>query len=199
MNFDGMKSVHTFPCLQYEKFMSRQVDTLGVDVLGVDILRPTQTIYNSAMPFAHWDPKKSMRFGSPSVNCFFFFFFDTSGDVAGQFTAPPPTFPGVTFTFRCTVTGSGSTQWRVNGSSNLCTLPHVSSGNVSICTPSGASHPFTATPESGFGTSGPFTSTLSATADPVLDGTLVECFGPGNNVDQGNRVGNGTIQIVVGQ
>ena len=54
--------------------MSRQVDTLGVDVLGVDILRPTQTIYNSAMPFAHWDPKKAMRFGSPSVNCFVLFF-----------------------------------------------------------------------------------------------------------------------------
>ena len=74
---DGMKSVHkshTFPPLRYEKFMSRQVDTLGVDVLGVDILRPTQTIYNSAMPFAHWDPKKAMRFGSPSVNCFVLFF-----------------------------------------------------------------------------------------------------------------------------
>jgi len=54
----------------------------------------------------------------------------------------------------------------------------------------------TATPESGFGSSGPFTSTLSATADPVLDGTLVECFGPAATVDLGNRVGNSTIQIV---
>ena len=44
--------------------------------------------------------------------------------------------------------------------------------------------------------SGPFTSTLSATADPVLDYTLVECFGPAATLDPGNRVGNSTIQIV---
>ena len=72
----------------------------------------------------------------------------------------------------------------------------MSTGAI-ICMPSGASHPYTATPESGFGGStGPFTSTLSATADPVLNGTLVECFGPaGVNLDTGNRVGNSTIQI----
>ena len=120
-----------------------------------------------------------------------------SGVVAGQLTSPPPTCPGDTFTFRCTVTGSGITQWRVNSSSsNLCTLSHVSTGTVSTCMPSGASHLFTAMPESGFGASGPFTSTLSATADPVLNGTLVECFGPGATLDSGNRVGSSIIQIV---
>ena len=120
-----------------------------------------------------------------------------SGNVAGQLFAALSTCPGGTFTFRCTVSGSGITQWRVNGSnSNLCLLQHVSPGTTSTCMPSGTSHPFTATPESGFGTSGPFISTLSATADPVLDGTLVECFGPAASLDSGNRVGNGTIQIV---
>ena len=119
-----------------------------------------------------------------------------SDDVVGQFTAAPPTCPGETFTFRCTVTGSGTTLWRVNGSSNLCSLAHVSAGAASTCTSSGTSHLFTVTPESGFGTSGPFTSTLSATADPVLDYTLVECFGPAATLDPGNRVGNSTIQIV---
>ena len=119
-----------------------------------------------------------------------------SGHVTGQFTAAPPTCPGDTFTFICTVAGSGTTLWRVNGSSNLCSLAHISAGTISICMPSGASHPFTATPESGFGTSGPFTSTLSATADPVLNGTLVECFGPAVTLDSGNRVGSSIIKIV---
>ena len=120
-----------------------------------------------------------------------------SGYVAGQLTAASPTCPGDTFIFRCTVTGSGTTLWRVNGSSNLCTLLHISTATVT-CGPSEGSRAFTATPESGFGPgeSGPFTSTLSATADPVLDGTLVECFGPGGTTDSGNRVGNSTIQIV---
>ena len=90
---------------------------------------------------------------------------------------------------------SGVTIWRVGGSSNLCVLVHISTAAV-ICMASEASHHFTATPESGFGASGPFTSTLSATADPILDDTLVECFGPAANLDPGNRVGDSTIQIV---
>ena len=125
-----------------------------------------------------------------------------SGVVAGQLSAPPPTCPGGTFTFRCTVGGAmtGTTIWRVNGSSNsttnLCVLSHLRTGAVSTCIPSGASHLFTAMPESGFGGNGPFTSTLRATADPVLNGTLVECFGPDFTLDSGNRVGSSTIQIV---
>ena len=124
-----------------------------------------------------------------------------SGDVAGQLTAPPPTCPGDTFTFRCTVGGvmTGTTIWRVGGSSsssNLCALSHLTTGPASTCMPSGTSYLFTAMSESGFGGNGPFTSTLSATADPVLDGTLVECFGPASTLDSGNRVGNSTIQIV---
>ena len=82
----------------------------------------------------------------------------------------------------------------MNSSSNLCTLVHISTG-IDICGPSEGSDAFTATPESGFGGSAPFTSTLSATADPVLNGTLVECFGPAVTLDSGNRVGSSTIQI----
>ena len=41
-----------------------------------------------------------------------------------------------------------------------------------------------------------FTSTLSGTATLALNGTLVECFGPANNVDPGNRVDSSTIQIL---
>ena len=85
----------------------------------------------------------------------------------------------------------------MNGSSNLCTLSHISTATAT-CGPSEGSRAFTATPESGFGpgASGPFTSTLSATADPVLNGTLVECFGPAATADSGNRIGNSTIQVV---
>jgi len=38
------------------------------------------------------------------------------GNVAGQFTAAPPTCPGDTFVFRCTVGGgnAGVTIWRVS-------------------------------------------------------------------------------------
>ena len=49
----------------------------------------------------------------------------------------------------------------------------------------------------GFGTSATsFTSTLSGTATPALNGTLVECFGPALSRDAGNVVGNSTLQIV---
>ena len=117
------------------------------------------------------------------------------GDVAGQFTAALPTCPDDTFTFRCTVTGdrTGETTWRVNGSSQ-CILVHTFTSS-SICGPSNA---LTAIPGAGFGTTSAtsFTSTLSGTATPALNGTLVECFGPANNVDLGNRVNSSTIQIL---
>ena len=120
------------------------------------------------------------------------------GDVTGQFTAAPPTCPGRNITFRCTVNGSGTTLWRVGGSSNLCTLLHGVNDTVSTCMPNGASRPFTAMPESGFGpgSSGPFTSTLSATTDPVLDGTLVECYGPDGTLNLESRVGSSSIETI---
>ena len=117
------------------------------------------------------------------------------GDVAGQFTGAPPTCPGDGFTFSCTVTGnmSGFTIWRVNRSSE-CPLSHISTTSSTICGPSNA---FTAKPGTGYGTSGTsFTSTLSGTADPALNGILIECFGPANNVDPGNRIDEGTLQIL---
>ena len=128
------------------------------------------------------------------IKCFHVLF--SPGDATGQLTGPPPTCPGGIFTFICTVTSdiNGITIWRVNSSnSNLCVLSHILTGTISTC---GTSHLFTAISETGFGANGPFTSTLSATADPVLDGTLVECFGPAATVDPGNKVGSSTIQIV---
>ena len=117
------------------------------------------------------------------------------GDVAGQFTAAPPTCPGDTFTFRCTVTGdqNGLTIWRVNGS-NECFLPHRVVNIYSLCGPSFA---LIAPPGTGFGTSGTsFSSTLSGTATSALNDTLVECFGPGFSRDAGNMVGNSRLQIL---
>ena len=80
--------------------------------------------------------------------------------------------------------------WRVGGSSE-CPLVHRSRFSQTVC------RRFTATTGIGFGTSGPsYTSTLSGTAVPALNGTLVECFGPANHVDPGNMVGNGSLQIL---
>ena len=121
------------------------------------------------------------------------FLYFPPGDVAGQFTAAPPTCPGDTFTFECTVTGDmmGFTIWRVNGSSECGLLHRVTSS--SVCGPDDV---FTARPGTGFGTSATsFSSSLSGTADLTLDGTLVECFGPANNVDPENRVDGSTLQI----
>ena len=113
--------------------------------------------------------------------------------MAGQFYPAPPTCPGSTITFRCTVTGSGTTLWRVNGSSNLCALSHLTTGNAS-CGPIEGSHAFTAAPGIGFGRGGPsFSSTLSG---PALDGTVVECFGPAATLDPKDRVGDSTIQTI---
>ena len=116
-----------------------------------------------------------------------------AGQVIGEFIAAPPTCPGDTFTFRCTVTGDRNnfTIWRVDGSSE-CPLVHRSTSS-STC---GAGNAFIARSGVGFGTSATsFTSTLSGTATPVMNGTLVECFGPANNVDPGNMVGNSILQI----
>ena len=118
-----------------------------------------------------------------------------AGQVIGQFIAAPPTCPGDSFTFRCTVTGdlNGFTTWRVGGSSE-CGLLHRSTSS-STC---GASNAFIARSGVGFGpgtSATSFTSTFSGTATPVLNGTLVECFGPANNIDPGNMVGNNTLQI----
>ena len=113
--------------------------------------------------------------------------------VAGQFHPALSTCPGSIITFKCTVNGSGTTIWRVGGSSNLCALLHLSTGNAS-CGPIEGSHAFTAAPGIGFGTSGPsFSSSLSG---PALDSTAVECFGPDSTLDPDNRVGNSAIQTI---
>ena len=82
------------------------------------------------------------------------------------------------------------TLWRVNGAVGLCTLSTISTSSEH-CGPNDA---FTATPGSVNATS--FPSTLSGTADPKLDGILVECFGPDYNLEIGNRVGGSPVQIV---
>ena len=116
------------------------------------------------------------------------------GHVAGQLTAPPPTCPGDIFTFRCTVTGDGTgfIIWRV-GESSECPLQRRSSSS-SICGPGNV---FTARPGSGFHQNGSsFSSILSGTATTALNGILVECFGPANSVDAGNRVRGSNLSII---
>ena len=118
-----------------------------------------------------------------------------SGDVAGWFTAAPPTCPGGNLTISCTVAGdqSGVTLWRVNGSSE-CVLSHNTAGATATCQSGSA---LRATSETGFGTNATsFSSTLSGTATPALNGTLVECFGPDLNRTAENMVGNSTLQIL---
>ena len=86
---------------------------------------------------------------------------------------------------------SGITIWRVGGSTD-CPLLHRSASSSSIC-----NYSFTAKPGTGYGTNATsFTSTLSGTADPGLNSTLVECFGPANNVEPENRIDEGTLQIL---
>ena len=118
------------------------------------------------------------------------------GNVTGQLTGGPAC-PGDTFTFNCTVTGdrNGYTVWKVNNNDSLrCALVHRSTSST-LCRPEGA---FTARPGIGFGisTATSFSSTLSGTANLKLNGTLVECYGPDNNVDQGNKIGDSTLQIL---
>ena len=114
--------------------------------------------------------------------------------MSGQLAAPPPTCPGDTFSFTCNVEGmNGITIWRVDGSRSLCTLSHLSTSTATC----GPSNDFTATPGTGFGTSATsYSSTLSGTASPTLNGSLVECFGPANSVDTKNRVGHSNIHVL---
>lgn len=89
---------------------------------------------------------------------------------------------------------TGFTNWRVGGSSE-CPLIHSSNSSSSRCGPRDV---FTARAGTGFGSgtsATSFTSTLSGTADPRLNGILVECFGPANNVDSSNRVGGSNLYI----
>ena len=92
---------------------------------------------------------------------------------------------------------SGVTIWivgRVGGGSSECSLLHSTASAPGPC---GSGSPFTVTPGTGFGTSATsFSSTLSGTATSVLNGTLVECFGPGLARDAGNMVGGSTLQIL---
>ena len=128
-----------------------------------------------------------------SVAIFGFILF-SPGD--GQFTAAPPTCPGDTFTFRCTVTGDRNnvTLWRVNGSIE-CFLSHTTQHDPRSC---GSGSPFTLTTGTGFETQNAtsFSSTLSGNATSELNGTLVECFGPGSSREPENMVGNSTFQIL---
>ena len=119
-----------------------------------------------------------------------------AADVAGQFTAAPATCPGETFTFRCTVSGdlNGVTIWRVGGSSE-CPLPHRSNSS-SICGPNNV---FKAKSSTGFGTSATtYSSTLSGTATPELNGTLVECFQQATSLAP-QRIINSTTLMLLGQ
>ena len=128
----------------------------------------------------------------PAAGSFIFF----PGDTAGQFTAAPPTCPSDTFTFRCTVNGdrTGITIWRVGGSSGSeCSLTHNNVNDTEACGPGDA---LTARFDGPSANS--FSSTLSGTATPALNGTLVECFGPGLARDAGNMAGNSNLQIVGG-
>ena len=78
--------------------------------------------------------------------------------------------------------GSGSSE---------CSLLHSKANAPGPC---GSGSLFTVTTGTGFGTSATsFSSTLSGTA---LNGTLVECFGPGLARDAENRVGISALQIL---
>jgi len=126
---------------------------------------------------------------------FFFPLYISPGDVAGQFTAPPPTCPGDTFTFTCTVSGdvNGVTVWRVGSGTSDCFLGHSDASASSSCGPGSA---FMAAAGTGFGDNvTSFTATLTGTATPTLDGTRVQCF-PGLNRDPGNEVGDSNLQII---
>ena len=119
-----------------------------------------------------------------------------TGDVDGQLTEPSsPTCPGDAFTFDCTVVRMSGMNavilWRVNGTSDLCIVSQIST-NTDDCGPNNV---FTASPGGITATS--YSSTLSGNADPELDGLLVECFGPVNDVQRmDNKVGESPIQIV---
>ena len=119
----------------------------------------------------------------------------STDDAAAQFSAAPPICPGAASTFSCNVGGdiTSITTWRVGGSSE-CSLLHRNAGDTDTCGPGNV---FMATAGTGFGTAAIlFSSTLSVTATPALNGTLIECFGPGSGGDLGNRVGSSMIHVL---
>ena len=129
-----------------------------------------------------------------TCNCACELIYFSPGDAAGQFTAAPPTCPGDTFTFRCNVTGemNGITIWKVGRGSSECSLTHRSTSDDTC----GTHDAFIATPHTGFArNASSFLSTLSGTGNLTLNGTLIECFGPANNLDPGNRVSGSTLHI----
>ena len=88
--------------------------------------------------------------------------------------------------------GSQSEKWVAVATCVLCHI-YISTSTATC----GPSNDLRATPETGFGTSATsFSSTLSGTAAPALNNTLVECFGPFNSVDTGNRVGHSKIHVL---
>ena len=112
--------------------------------------------------------------------------FVSTGDVVGQFIPPPPTCPFDTITFECTVAGdNGVTFWRLDGGSTSCILLHRDTSVTSVC------NVFTAMFENT--STNFFPTTLSATASPALNATLVECLGP---AFPGTIVGDSTIEII---
>ena len=80
------------------------------------------------------------------------------------------------------------------GGSSECVLGHNTAGATATCGPGSA---FITTSGTGFGTSATsYSSTLSGTATPTLDGKLVECFGPAFSRDPGNIVGSSALQVL---
>ena len=78
--------------------------------------------------------------------------------------------------------------------STECSLTHSTVDGPRPCR---TGSPFTVTTGTGFGTSSTsFSSTLSGTATPALDDTLVECFGPGLARDATNTVGKNMFQTL---
>ena len=117
------------------------------------------------------------------------------GDVAGQLIVTLPTCPGDNFTFTCIVHGDmmGFIHWRVGGR-NECVLLHSTHNDPHPCW---KDSPFTVTYGPEFGTrASSFTSVLSGTVTPTLNGMLVECFGPAMFRSAENMVGSSTLQII---
>ena len=77
--------------------------------------------------------------------------------------------------------------------SSECSLTHRSTSDDTC----GTNDAFIATPHTGFArNASSFLSTLSGTGNLTLNGTLIECFGPANNLDLGNMVGSSILQII---
>ena len=82
----------------------------------------------------------------------------------------------------------------MGGGTSECSLLHSTASAPGPC---GSRSPFNVTTGTGFGTNATsYSSTLSGTATPALNGTLVECFGPGLAREPENMVGKNAIQIL---